>query len=391
MRVGAGDALIGQDIDGAMAGISGGERRRVSVGISLVTDARVIFLDEPTTGLDSESAESLVGVLARLASARGKMVVCTIHQPSSDVCAMFDDMLLLAKGRLLYCGPWTSADNHFWAAGYKGNFMVTGMLDKIAMSISALSTNAEPERPGASIVRQVAILSARFARSWLRSPASLGMPAAQYLLAALLIGNNALNIAYAQKPLLRREVHAGHYSYLAFYTANCLTSLPLQLAYTAIYTITVYFLVGYQRTCAKFSVFSAIALLLGLISETLGILCSGLFRSQLLGAIVLQGLYVPLLMFVGFFQTHTPAYLEWLRELSFASYGYSALVKNEFMGLQLRSGDAVVVTNAETSIPSNIESEHSIASSIGVLLCILVGLRIVVYVQMCISIRRKFL
>ena len=46
-------------------------------------------------------------------------VVCTIHQPSSDVCAMFDNMLLLAKGRLLYCGPWTSADNHFWAAGYK--------------------------------------------------------------------------------------------------------------------------------------------------------------------------------------------------------------------------------------------------------------------------------
>ncbi len=45
-------------------------------------------------------------------------VVCTIHQPSSDVCAMFDDMLLLAKGRLLYCGPWTSADDYFWAAGF---------------------------------------------------------------------------------------------------------------------------------------------------------------------------------------------------------------------------------------------------------------------------------
>ena len=69
-----GNALIGQDMDGAVSGISGGERRRVSVGISLVTDARAIFLDEPTTGLDSESAESLVGVLARLASSRGKTV-----------------------------------------------------------------------------------------------------------------------------------------------------------------------------------------------------------------------------------------------------------------------------------------------------------------------------
>ncbi len=60
--------------------------------------------------------------------------------------------------------------------------------------------------------------------------------------------------------------------------------------------------VGYQAVFAKFAIFWALVLLLGLISETLGLLCSGLFRSQLLGAIVLQGLYVPLLMFVGFFQ-----------------------------------------------------------------------------------------
>lgn len=57
-------------------------------------------------------------------------------------------------------------------------------------------------------------------------------------------GNNALNIAYAQKPLLRREVHSGHYSYLAFYIAKCLTSLPLQQAYTTIFSVAAYFLVS---------------------------------------------------------------------------------------------------------------------------------------------------
>ena len=72
------DHLIGQDIDGTMSGISGGERRRVSVGISLVTDAQAIFLDEPTTGLDSESAETLMQLLARLAQKRGK----TVSRPS---------------------------------------------------------------------------------------------------------------------------------------------------------------------------------------------------------------------------------------------------------------------------------------------------------------------
>lgn len=77
-----GNALVGQDIDGAVVGISGGERRRVSVGISLVTDARALFLDEPTTGLDSEAAESLVTVLARLASSRRKMVHCPCSSSS---------------------------------------------------------------------------------------------------------------------------------------------------------------------------------------------------------------------------------------------------------------------------------------------------------------------
>ena len=59
--------LIGEDVDGAVSGISGGERRRVSVGIGLVTDAHSIFLDEPTTGLDSDSAEALISLLSHLA------------------------------------------------------------------------------------------------------------------------------------------------------------------------------------------------------------------------------------------------------------------------------------------------------------------------------------
>ena len=60
--------------------------------------------------------------------------------------------------------------------------------------------------------------------------------------------------------------------------------------------------VGYQQVAANFFYYGAIIFLLILISETLGMLCSGAFRAELTGAIVLQALYVPLLMFVGFFQ-----------------------------------------------------------------------------------------
>ena len=111
------NSRIGQDIDGAATGISGGERRRVSVGIGLVTDAAVLFLDEPTTGLDSDSAATLVALLSHLAVSKRRTVVCTIHQPSSDICELFDDLLLLASGRLMYCGRWRGVDAYLAGAG----------------------------------------------------------------------------------------------------------------------------------------------------------------------------------------------------------------------------------------------------------------------------------
>ncbi|GFH32365.1 uncharacterized protein HaLaN_31574, partial [Haematococcus lacustris] len=84
-----------------MKGISGGQKRRVSLGIELIKDPSVIFLDEPTSGLDSEMALSVMEGLVRLAR-KDRTVVCTIHQPNSDITALFDDLMLLAAGHLVY-------------------------------------------------------------------------------------------------------------------------------------------------------------------------------------------------------------------------------------------------------------------------------------------------
>ena len=108
--------MIGEDLDGTVASVSGGERRRVSIGIALVTDPRAVFLDEPTTGLDSDGALSTVRLLKRLAAA-GRTVLTTIHQPSADICQRYDDFLLVAGGRVLYCGPWSDAERYFDALG----------------------------------------------------------------------------------------------------------------------------------------------------------------------------------------------------------------------------------------------------------------------------------
>ena len=95
------DTLVG----GLMIpGISGGEKKRTAIGIELISNPSILFLDEPTSGLDSFAAFQVVNILKAL-SAAGRTIITTIHQPSSEVFALFDDVLLLASGRVIYHAP----------------------------------------------------------------------------------------------------------------------------------------------------------------------------------------------------------------------------------------------------------------------------------------------
>lgn len=69
----------------------------------MLTDPPLMFCDEPTSGLDSFMAQNVVSVLAGMAR-KGKTVVCTIHQPSSEVFSLFDKVLLMAEGRVAFLG-----------------------------------------------------------------------------------------------------------------------------------------------------------------------------------------------------------------------------------------------------------------------------------------------
>jgi len=94
------DTVIGSAL---VKGISGGERKRTSVGVELITDPPLVLLDEPTSGLDSYAACQLVKQLNDL-SKQGRVVCCTIHQPSSEVFELFDRIFVLRKGAVFYQG-----------------------------------------------------------------------------------------------------------------------------------------------------------------------------------------------------------------------------------------------------------------------------------------------
>lgn len=99
-------------------GISGGERKRCAIAMELITNPPVLFLDEPTSGLDTKTAFNVVATLHELAHQHGRTIIATIHQPSSDIYHLFDDLLLLGEGQVLYCGPADGAIGYFAGNGY---------------------------------------------------------------------------------------------------------------------------------------------------------------------------------------------------------------------------------------------------------------------------------
>lgn len=90
--------------DRVVRGVSGGQAKRVSIGIALISNPRVLFLDEPTSGLDSFTANEVVSVVKSLAT-RGITVCATIHSPTPYAFGLFDSLLLLGSGRTMYFGP----------------------------------------------------------------------------------------------------------------------------------------------------------------------------------------------------------------------------------------------------------------------------------------------
>eukprot|EP00933_Yihiella_yeosuensis_P061558 TRINITY_DN6438_c0_g4_i1.p1 TRINITY_DN6438_c0_g4~~TRINITY_DN6438_c0_g4_i1.p1 ORF type:complete len:722 (-),score=65.31 TRINITY_DN6438_c0_g4_i1:29-2194(-) len=98
-------------------GISGGELKRTAVGIELISNPKMLFLDEPLSGLDTYNAFSLMKSLKQLA-ASGVPVVMTLHQPSSEIYAMLDDVIFLHEGELIFQGPLKSVVTHFDQIGY---------------------------------------------------------------------------------------------------------------------------------------------------------------------------------------------------------------------------------------------------------------------------------
>ncbi|XP_065358976.1 protein scarlet [Calliphora vicina] len=114
--LGASNTRIGSGDDEKV--LSGGERKRLAFAVELLNNPVILFCDEPTTGLDSYSAQQLVQTLYDLAK-KGTTILCTIHQPSSQLFDMFNNVLFLSEGRVAFTGSPQNALDFFAQNGYR--------------------------------------------------------------------------------------------------------------------------------------------------------------------------------------------------------------------------------------------------------------------------------
>ncbi|KAM3084061.1 FAD-dependent urate hydroxylase [Clarireedia jacksonii] len=135
------DSLIGSE-DGKGRGISGGEKRRVGIACELVTSPSILFLDEPTSGLDAYNAFNVIECLVTLAKNYKRTVIFTIHQPRSNIVALFDRLLLLAKGRTVYSGEFNLCQDYFDRIGYScpPGFNIADYLVDLTMHVGTAHT-----------------------------------------------------------------------------------------------------------------------------------------------------------------------------------------------------------------------------------------------------------
>ncbi|KAJ6770326.1 ABC TRANSPORTER G FAMILY MEMBER 10 [Salix purpurea] len=387
------DSRIGE---GSNWGISGGERRRVSIGVELVHDPAVVFIDEPTSGLDSASALHVATLLKSMVMNQGKTIVLTIHQPGFRILELFDRLVLLSNGYVVHDGSLHFLEERLKFSGHQIPLHVNVLefsidaLESLAMQNSVFISNEcshetrnkgdltmrtphhknhqeKPLRHPNSILGEVLILGQRFCRNIFRTKQLFATRVIQALVAGLILGTIYLNagkktgqvalqtrigffafsltfllssateglpIFLQERRILTRETSRGAYRVSSYVLSNTLVFLPFLLMVALLYSTPVYWLVGLRRATDGFLYFSLVVWMVILMSNSFVACFSALVPNFIMGTSVISGLMGSFFLFSGYFisKNKIPSYWIFMHYLSLFKYPFECFLINEYGG-----------------------------------------------------------
>jgi len=432
-----------------VADVSGGERRRVSIGMDLVHDPAVLLLDEPTSGLDSGSALHIVKMLRDMAAKHDKTVVLTIHQPGFRILELIDRVVLLADGAVRHHGSLDFLQSRLIATGHDipahvnvleyAMETIDSLKPDVAVAATAVTTitaaaaSANPVPASArrtgyanSPAAEVRILAGRFAKTVLRTPQLFAARMAQSVLAGAFLGSIflgttdlqsrlgffAFNLTYLlssttealpvflhERRILERETSRGAYRVSSYVASNAAVFLPFLLAAALLYAAPVYWLVGLAREPAAFAYFALVVWLVMLTANSFVACLSALAPNYIVGNSVVAGLIGCFFLFSGYFvaSKNIPRYWVFMHYASLFKYPFEALVVNEYGGargarecLASAGGGAggICVLDGAGLLRQQGMREGMRWSNLGVMIGFVVGYRLLCFVFLCIRCRR---
>jgi len=381
------DTLIGNEL---IPGLSGGEKKRTAVGVELVTTPRILFLDEPTSGLDSYSAYQMIKLCKKMAIG-GTVVLCTIHQPSSEIFFQFDDCIMMKSGKILYQGSTKLLGQYLEMRGCpcpaEHNPADHAMFVLQTETLEALEEKGFAATPPKDLTlpsddckvkswagtpsvvpsfgRQLYYLLFRELSNATRDKGSLIARFGITIFINLLVGllfldagrkddsipsnfqthagcivfvmissmfgsiQGVLLMFPLERPMLLRERFAGTYSTVAYFLTKTLVDLPLLFLQGVVTFLVTYWLAGFQ---GNFFYMVVVFFLLGVAANGVALAVGCAVTTAKTIQEVAPLLFVPQILFAGFFvrSEQIPEFLRWAQYLCALKYSTSLMYIVEF-------------------------------------------------------------
>uniref|UniRef100_A0A0D9WBN1 ABC transporter domain-containing protein n=1 Tax=Leersia perrieri TaxID=77586 RepID=A0A0D9WBN1_9ORYZ len=373
--------------------LSGGERRRVSIGVEAVHSPAVLILDEPTSGLDSASALQIVGALRSMAERRRRTVVLSIHQPGARIVKMFDSVLLLAGGCVLHHGSVDALRSLLASAGLP----LPPHVDTVEFAIDSIdalrhqrdrctlqklfqehkesssssssymddmdTTNKKKSSSSNSWAREVGVLSQRLWKNVARTRQLFACRTVCMVVAGVALGSifydlgeekvaervglfaflltfllssttEALPILLQERDILAKETSSGAYRVSSYALANALVFLPFQLALALVFAAPLYWMAGLRRTAPAFAYFLLLVWLILYTANSVVLCFAAAAPDFVVGNAAIQGVMGSFFLFSGYFIARSAMPPCWLfmHYLSLFKWPFEALLVNEFSG-----------------------------------------------------------
>ncbi|CAI2175213.1 15776_t:CDS:10 [Funneliformis geosporum] len=351
------DSKIG---DHRVRGISGGERKRVSIASELLTDPSVIFLDEPTS---------------ELAVKQRKTIVMVIHQPSSQVFDTFDKLMLMADGHMVYFGERAGIVNYLANQGFKchPNFNPADYILELLNNneikkklINAYAVQVRDEPTGKQIVEKYShrtnnddkskddnIINApvksehRWEATFMQQLSILTernfkQRKEEHItdrVGSIFFNNvfwsfhpliSAISAFALDLDMLSKERQSRSYRLLSYFLSKQIAELPLTLAHPVVFTIIVYWVSGLLPDFGIFVAYLFVILLSTLTAQSFGYFFGATLLNVQKSMIISTVFMLSTMLLGGFYVKNLPVALDWLKYLSFSKYAYGLLMQIQF-------------------------------------------------------------